>query len=75
MGSEAIKVWEAVAEEGAGAAGVVLSADAQGVRVACGQGVLNMTLLQRAGGKRLAAGDFLRGFELSAGAVLGSAKT
>ena len=75
LGSEAIKVWEAVAEEGAGAAGVVLSADAQGVRVACGQGVLNMTLLQRAGGKRLAAGDFLRGFELSAGAVLGSAKT
>ena len=75
LGSEAIKVWEAVAEEGAGVAGVVLSADAQGVRVACGQGVLNMTLLQRAGGKRLAAGDFLRGFELSAGAVLGSAKT
>ena len=74
LGSEAIKVWEAVAEEGTGAAGVVLSADAQGVRVACGQGVLNMTLLQRAGGKRLAAGDFLRGFELSAGAVLGSAK-
>ena len=74
LGSEAIKVWEAVAEEGAGAAGTVLSADAQGVRVACGQGVLNMTLLQRAGGKRLAAGDFLRGFELPAGAVLGSAK-
>ena len=74
LGSEAIKVWEGVAEEGAGAAGVVLSADAQGVRVACGQGVLNMTLLQRAGGKRLAAGDFLRGFELPAGAVLGSAK-
>ena len=63
-----------MAEEGAGAAGTVLYADAQGVRVACGQGVLNMTLLQRAGGKRLAAGDFLRGFELPAGAVLGSAK-
>jgi methionyl-tRNA formyltransferase len=74
LNGEAIKVWEAVAEEGAGTAGVVLSADAQGVRVACGQGVLNMTLLQRAGGKRLTAGDFLRGFELPAGAVLGSAK-
>ena len=49
----------------------MLSADAQGVRVACGSGVLNMQLLQRAGGKRLAAGDFLRGFELPAGAVLG----
>ena len=74
LGSEAIKVWEASAEEGAGAAGAVLSADVQGVRVACGQGVLNMTLLQRAGGKRLAAADFLRGFELPVGAVLGSAK-
>ena len=74
LGSEAIKVWDAVAEEGTGTAGTVLSADAQGVRVACGQGVLNMTLLQRAGGKRLAAGDFLRGFELPAGAALGSAK-
>ena len=72
LGSEAIKVWAAVAEEGSGAAGTVLSADAQGVRVACGSGVLNMQLLQRAGGKRLAAGDFLRGFELPAGAVLGA---
>lgn len=71
LGGEVIKVWSAVAEEGSGAAGTVLSADAQGVRVACGSGVLNMTLLQRAGGKRLAAGDFLRGFELHAGAVLG----
>lgn len=71
LGSEAIKVWAAVAEEGSGAAGTVLSADAQGVRVACGSGVLNMQLLQRAGGKRLAAGDFLRGFELPAGVVLG----
>ncbi|RGE46461.1 methionyl-tRNA formyltransferase [Comamonas testosteroni] len=76
LGSDAIKVWEAVAEAGAGAgagaAGKVLSADAQGVRVACGTGVLNMTLLQRAGGKRLAAGDFLRGFELPVGVVLGA---
>ncbi|MEG2975555.1 MAG: methionyl-tRNA formyltransferase [Comamonas sp.] len=71
LGSEAIKVWAAVAEEGSGVAGTVLSADAQGVRVACGSGVLNMQLLQRAGGKRLAAGDFLHGFDLPVGAVLG----
>ena len=70
-GGEAIKVWEAEAQQGSGAPGSVLSADVRGVRVACGSGVLNMTLLQRAGGKRLAAGDFLRGFELPAGAQLG----
>ena len=74
LGSEAIKVWEAQAEQGVGTPGIVLAADAGGVRVACGNGVLNMTLLQRAGGKRLAAGDFLRGFEVPAGAALGTAK-
>ena len=73
LGGEAIKVWEAVPEEGSGAAGTVLSADAEGVRVACGSGVLNMTLLQRAGGKRLAAGDFLRGFDVPVGSLLDSA--
>ncbi|MET1537300.1 methionyl-tRNA formyltransferase, partial [Burkholderia sola] len=68
------KVWEAHAEPAVAAAtaapGTVLSAGAEGVRVACGNGVLCMTLLQRAGGKRLAAGDFLRGFDLPEGAVL-----
>ncbi|GGH52616.1 methionyl-tRNA formyltransferase [Comamonas phosphati] len=72
LAGEAIKVWEAQAQEGSGTPGSVLSAGAGGVRVACGQGVLNMTLLQRAGGKRLAAGDFLRGFDLPAGSLLGT---
>lgn len=75
LGAQAFKVWEAAAEAGsaAAAAGTVLSAGADGVRVACGQGVLSLRLLQRAGGKRLAAGDFLRGFELVPGAMLGGA--
>ncbi len=76
-GDESIKVWEAHADPaiavGTAAPGTVLSAGADGVRVACGNGVLCMTLLQRAGGKRLAAGDFLRGFDLPEGAVLDGA--
>ncbi len=40
-----------------------------GVVVACGQGALRLTELQRAGGKRLAAADFLRGFDLKPGMV------
>ena len=52
--------------------GEILSADAQGVRVACGDGVLCLTTLQRAGGKRLAAADFLHGFSLQPGQVLGT---
>jgi methionyl-tRNA formyltransferase len=37
------------------------------IGVQCGQGVLALTELQRAGGKRMAAADFLRGFALQVG--------
>ena len=71
-GEETIKLWAATPEARtvAAAPGQVLAADADGVLVACGQGALRLTQLQRAGGKRLAAGDFLRGFELPVGSVL-----
>ena len=43
------------------------------ITVACGAGdVLRLTRLQRAGGKRLPAADFLRGFALAPGMVLGA---
>jgi methionyl-tRNA formyltransferase len=71
LNGEVIKLWRAVPEASSSAVnvvpGTVLSADAQGVRIACGEGVLCVTELQRAGGKRLAAAEFLRGFPLSAG--------
>ena len=69
LGADVIKLWRASVESTAHnqAAGTVISADAQGVRVACGQGVLCVTELQRAGGKRLDAADFLRGFSLTTG--------
>ena len=54
-------------------AGTVLAADAAGVVVACGEGAMRFTQLQRAGGKRLAAGDFLHGFALPPGAQLEAA--
>ena len=47
--------------------GTILSANATGVRVICGDGVLVLTELQRAGGKRLNAAEFLRGFALAPG--------
>ena len=73
---EAIKVWrcgvaDAVTSSGR-TPGTVLAADASGIAVQCGQGVLMLTELQRAGGKRLSANEFLRGFALPAGAVLGA---
>lgn len=70
---EPIKLWQAQAEtsDTTAPAGTVLSADAQGVRVQCSPGVLCVTELQRAGGKRLSAQDFLRGCPITAGEVLG----
>jgi methionyl-tRNA formyltransferase len=76
LGEESIKLWAATPEalpaaaDGAAQPGQVLAADADGVLVACGQGALRLTQLQRAGGKKLAAGDFLRGFEIPVGAML-----
>ncbi|WPB57184.1 methionyl-tRNA formyltransferase [Xylophilus sp. GOD-11R] len=73
QGGAALKIWAAVAEahDAADAApGTVLSADAHGVTVRCGQGVLRATVLQRAGGKRLSAEGFLRGHAVAVGSVL-----
>ena len=77
LGGETVKIWcceidSTQSAPGAGC-GIVLSADVAGIAIACGQGVLRATVLQRAGGKRLPAADFLRGFALPAGAVLGAA--
>jgi methionyl-tRNA formyltransferase len=72
---EAVKVWAAHAEAGDGQTppGTLLSAGADGIRVQTGDGALVMTELQRAGGKRLAAADFLRGFTLRQGQVFDAA--
>ncbi len=72
FGGEAVKVWGAHAEAAGGATGApgqVLAAGAEGIRVMSGDGVLVLTELQRAGGKRLPAADFLRGFVVSPGQV------
>lgn len=52
--------------------GMVLGADAEGVLVATGQGVLRLRRLQRPGGKMLAAAEFLRGFPVATGTVIPS---
>jgi methionyl-tRNA formyltransferase len=70
IGGETLKIWQARALPGRGsvAPGTIVSVDEQGIGVACGdQGRLEIGQLQRAGGKRLAAADFLRGFPLQAG--------
>ncbi len=62
-----VKIWRAAAADGAGEAGAVIGIDPAGIVVAGGAGALRLEELQRAGGKRLPARDFLRGFPLAAG--------
>jgi methionyl-tRNA formyltransferase len=59
-----IKIWQAEPAQGSGEPGQVLAADAQGIVVACGSGALRLLQLQKPGGKRLAAAEFLKGFAL-----------
>jgi methionyl-tRNA formyltransferase len=53
--------------EAEGAPGTILDTGAGGIVVACGTEALCVLELQRAGGKRLAAAQFLAGFPLAAG--------
>ena len=62
-----VKLWSAIAEEGSSMPGTVLSANGGGVVIACGEGALRVTELQKPGGKRLPAADFLRGFTVTPG--------
>ena len=64
-----VKIWRADVLPGTAAApGTIVAADRHGVRIACGTGDLIVTELQRAGGKRLSASDFLAGGKVHLGA-------
>jgi len=52
--------------------GVVVGADAEGLLVGTGQGVLRLRKLQRSGGKMLPAPEFLRGWPVAPGTRLPS---
>jgi methionyl-tRNA formyltransferase len=71
----AIKIWKAEAmplAQGNYQPGQVLAANPQdGVLIACGEGMLKLTELQKPGGKRLAAAEFLKGFTIEPGLTFG----
>jgi methionyl-tRNA formyltransferase len=63
-----IKIWgaEAIDADTRALPGQVLAADAtHGIVVACKSGTLRLTELQKPGGKRLPAAEFLKGFPLA----------
>jgi methionyl-tRNA formyltransferase len=65
---ERVKVLASEMAEGQGVAGTLLD---DALTVACGEGAVRLTRLQKAGGKPLAAVDFLRGMPLAAGSRIG----
>lgn len=65
---EVIKCWQAeIAEDGNNPAGKILAADKDGIVVACGDGSLRLTQLQRPGRRRVTAAEFATQFDLQEG--------
>jgi methionyl-tRNA formyltransferase len=67
LSGETLKIWGAcpLSMPDNVPPGALLSANDQGITVACGQNALLITELQKAGGKRLSAAEFLRGTRLA----------
>ncbi len=70
-----LKIWKTEVVEKSGAVGTILSADKTGIIVGCGREALRILELQREGGRRLSAGEFLAGFPLKAGQRFRDKKT
>jgi methionyl-tRNA formyltransferase len=61
IAGETLRVWaaQAIAQDHQAPPGEVLATGRQGIDLACGTGVLRITAVQRAGGKRIGAVDYL----------------
>jgi methionyl-tRNA formyltransferase len=66
-----LKIWQAEVVERAGPSGEMLQADKAGIVVGCGREALRILMLQREGGRRLQAHEFLAGHPLLPGQRLG----
>ena len=62
-----LKIWKAEIVEKSGEPGEILSADQHGLIIACGKNALNILELQREGGRRMSAAEFLTGHPLKTG--------
>jgi methionyl-tRNA formyltransferase len=66
LDDDVLKIWRAEVSDGRGAPGELL--EGAPMTVACGEGALRILELQRAGGRRVGAAQFLRGRPLARGA-------
>lgn len=65
-----IKIWQATVVDQKGVPGQILKSDSHGVVIACGQGALCATILQRPGKPKMPAQQFLQGYPLKKGEQL-----
>ena len=61
LAGEPVKVWRGEVLAASGRPGQILAAETAGIVVACGEGALRLTELQKSGGRRLTSADFLHG--------------
>ncbi len=68
-----LKVWRArvVGGEGSGRPGEVVRVTREGFVVATGEGTLEVLEVQPSGGRRMSAADYVRGYRIQPGEVLG----
>ena len=66
-----LKIWKIGLVELSGTPGEILSADKTGIVVGCGEDAVRILELQREGGRRMSAAEFLAGHPLPAGSKLG----
>jgi methionyl-tRNA formyltransferase len=64
-----LKIREAQPVSGPGTPGEITRADKTGIVIGCGADLLRVTSLQREGGRRMNAADFLAGHPLKPGQV------
>ena len=62
-----LKLWKATVVEKSGEPGTLIDVNKNGFTVACGENALEINELQLEGKKRMASGDFLRGYSIEAG--------
>ena len=59
--------WTLLQVDGSGAPGTIAEVSPDGIVVICGEGALKLTHLQKPGGKRLPAREFLAGATIEKG--------
>lgn len=71
LNGEKLKIWRATVVETsrANVPGAVVSAGDNQLVIQCGEGQLRIDVIQRSGGKRMTAAEFLRGAAVSTGSV------